>query len=176
MSLFKWLQIYAASVPQPGWPDDEIESTINYITNGHDYKDRVKRAHRVKFTFLPMYDGKQQPRSMNKVERFLNGGWRKHEWEAYDLNEKTEGDNEYKPDRNKKGNFIRKLILSFFGAIIIDLILGSILWLIIMMGISALGLESRFGVEINPMKVFIGTLAVGFVLFFLGFLGFIKSE
>jgi hypothetical protein len=45
-----------------------------------------------------------------------------------------------------------------------------------MMGISEMGLESKFGFEIDPMNVLIGILAVGFGLFFLGFLGFIKTE
>jgi len=176
MSLLKWLHYYGAAVPEPGLPEDEIEPTVKHIVSGRDYKDRVKRANSLKFTYLPPHADSQQPRSMNKVERFLKGGWRKHEWEAYDLYGKTAGDSKNKSDRFKKTNFIRKLIWSFFGAVLIDLILGSILWLIIMMGISELGIESRFGVEIDPMNVLIGTLAVGFVLFFLGFLGFIKTE
>jgi hypothetical protein len=176
MSLFKYLQLYGAAIPEPGRPEDEIESTVNYIVNGNDYKDRVKRAHSVKFTYQLPQVGRQQPRSMDKVERFLNGEWRRHEWEAYDLKQKTAEDPKIKSDRNKKAGFIRKLIWSFFGAIFIDLILGSIIWLIIMMGISELGLERRFGVEIDPINVLIGTLAVGFVLFFLGFLGFIKTD
>ena len=176
MSLFESLQIYAAAVPETRLAEDEIESTVRHIVNGHDYKDRVKRANSMKFTYLLSHAGQQQPRSMNKVERFLNGGWRKHEWEAYDLNEKTAGGPGNKSVQGRQANFIRKLILSFVGAVLIDLILGSITWLIIMMGISELGLESRFGVEIDPMNVLIGTLAVGFVLFFLGFLGFIKTE
>ena len=176
MSLFKWLQVVGAAVPEPGLPEDIIESTVKYIVNGHDYKERVKRANSVKFTYLPSHESNQLPRSMNKLERFLNGEWRKHEWEAYDSDEKTAGYPKHKSDRHKKVNFMRKLILSFFGAILTDLILGSIVWLIIMMGISELELESRFGVEMDPMNIFVGTLAVGFVLFFLGFLGFIKTE
>ena len=176
MSLFKWLQVCAAAVPETGLPEDEIISIVRYIENGNDYKDRVKRANSMKFTYLTLHEGKQRPRSMTKVERFLNGGWRKHEWEAYDLNEKTVVGPGNKSVQGRKANFIRKLILSFVGAVLIDLILGSIVWLIIMMGISELGLENRFGIEIDPMNVLIGTLAVGFVLFFLGFLGFIKTE
>ena len=176
MSLFKWLQVYAAALPDPGMSGDIFDSTVRYIVDGHDYKARVKRANSVKFTYLPPHEGKPQPRSMNKLGRFLNGGWRKHEWEAYDLDEKTAEYPGKKSDRRRKANFTRKLILSFFGAVIIDLILGSIIWLIIMMGLSEFGFESRFGIQIDPMKVFVGTLAVGFVLFFLGFLGFIKTE
>ena len=176
MSLFERLQVYAAAVPEIGLPEDEIELMVRYIVNGNDYKDRVKRANSIKFTYQPIHEGKLQPRPMNKTERFLNGGWRMHEWEAYGLKENTVGGLGNKNVLGKKANFIRKLILSFVGAVFIDLLLGSILWLIIMMGISELGLESRFGIEIDPMNVLIGTLLVGFVLFFLGFLGFIKTE
>jgi len=45
-----------------------------------------------------------------------------------------------------------------------------------MMGISELGLETKFGFEIDPMNVLVGILAIGFGLFFLGFLGLIKTK
>jgi hypothetical protein len=85
MNLLACLQIYGVSIPETGRPEDEIESTVRYIANGPDYKSRVQRANSVKFTYLPPYEGKRQPRPMNKVAKFLNGEWRRHEWAAYDL-------------------------------------------------------------------------------------------
>jgi hypothetical protein len=170
------LQVYGVSVPQPGLPDDEIESAIKYIEDGPDYKERVKRANNVKFTYQPPHEGRWQPRRMSRIERFLNGEWRWHEWEAYDfIEKKEEGPTDHSGPINKPG-VARKLILAFFGAIFLDIILAFIIWLIIMMGISELGLESKFGFEVDPMNVFIGILVVGFVLFFMGFLGLIKTK
>jgi hypothetical protein len=175
MDSFKRLLYYSMSVPELGLSEEEIRATIKFILSGRDYKQRVNRANKLHFTFLPPYDGLQQPRPMNIVDRFLGGGWRKCSWAEYELKARSEAG-----QKNKLSGFQagigRRLVLAFFGAIFADTALSFIIWLLAMMGISELGLESKMGLEIDPLKLLIWTWIVLFVLFFLGFLGFIKGE
>ncbi len=175
MDSFKRLLFYCASVSGLGLSEEEIRPTIRYILNGRDYKQRVNRANKLHFTYLPPYDGLRQPRPMNTADRFFSGGWRKCSWEEYDLKARAETD----PTNKRSGyqaSIGRRLVWAFFGAIFADTALSFIIWLLIMMGISELGLESKLGLAIDPFKLLIGTWIVLFVLFFLGFLGFIKGE
>jgi uncharacterized BrkB/YihY/UPF0761 family membrane protein len=113
---------------------------------------------------------------MNILEQFLNGGWRLCRWDDYYLREKARVD---KPDKSiglRRPGIIRRLIVAFFSAIIADLVLSFIVWLLIMMGISELNLESRFGAQIDPLNLLIWIWVILFVLFFLGFFGLIKTK
>jgi len=176
MDSFKRLLFYCASVPELGLSEEEIRITIRYILNGRDYKQRVNRANKLQFTYLPPYDGLRQPRPMNIADRFSSGGWKMCGWEEYDIKEKTEVGQTNKSSGGYKTSISRRLVFAFFGAIFANTALSFIIWLLIMMGISELGLESKLGLAIDPLKLLIGTWIVLFVLFFLGFLGFIKGE
>jgi hypothetical protein len=175
MDSFKRLLIYCMSVPGLGLSEEELKATIKYILNGRDYKQRVNRANKLQFTFLPPYEGPGQPRPMNIVDRFFSGGWRKSSWEEYDTKAKSEGYQTNKPSVYQ-ASIGRRLVWAFLGAIFADAALGFIIWLLIMMGISELGLENKIGLEIDPINLLIWIWIVFFVLFFLGFLGFIKGE
>ena len=85
MTSFNQVLVSFTSIPVPGTPGEEIKSTMKYILGGSDYIVRVKRANKLRFTYLPPYNGRQRPGPMNVLNRFLNGEWRKFSWEDYDL-------------------------------------------------------------------------------------------
>ena len=167
--------VFCGSVPEAGPFDEEIKPAIKYIMEGRDYKARVKRANKLKFTYLPRQDNRRDPQPMNLLQRFLNGGWRRCRWEAHALKEETRADRMDKKSSRKAG-FGRRLSLAFIGAIFADLALGFIIWLIIMMGVSELGLESKLSMEIDPLNLLYWIWAILFVVFFLGILGLVKSK
>lgn len=175
MDSFKRLLFYSTAVPESGLSEEEISATIKYILSGRDYKQRVNRANKLQFTFLPPYDDLRQPRPMNVADSFFSGGWRKASWEEYDLKVRSEG---YQANKRSvyQASIGRRLVWAFLGAIFADTALSFIIWLLVMMGISELGLESKLGLEIDPLKILVWIWIVLFVLFFLGFLGFIKGE
>jgi hypothetical protein len=175
MDSFKRLLFYCTSVPGLGLSEEEIKATLKYILSGRDYKQRVNRANKLQYTFLPPYDGLQQPRPMNIADRFFSGGWRKCSWEEYDLKARSETDQMNKRSGYQAG-IGRRLVWAFLGAIFADTALSFIIWLLVMMGISELGLDNKLGLEIDPLKLLIWIWIILFVLFFLGFLGFIKGE
>jgi hypothetical protein len=175
MDSFNRLLFYCTSVPGLGLSEEELRATIKYILSGRDYKQRVNRANKLQFTFLPPYNGLRQPRPMNIADRFFSGEWRKSSWEEYDKKVRSEGDQTKKRSVYQAG-IGRRLFWAFLGAIFADAALGFIIWLLVMMGISELGLENKLGLEIDPINLLIWIWIVLFVLFFLGFLGFIKGE
>lgn len=176
MELFQELLILYASVSKLEPDEEKYSSEIRYITNGRNYKQRVRRANKLKFTYLPLNDFRRQPRPMNILEQFLNGGWRLRGWEAYALSAKAKAGQPEKSSGVKKTPIIRRITLAFFGAVIIDLLLSFIIWILIMMGISEFNLESKFLTELDPLNLFIWIWLILFGLFFLGFLGFIKTK
>ena len=175
MNLLEYLTVCCANVPVAGPFDEEIKPTLEYIMSGRDYKERVRRANKLKFTYLPQQDNRRPPQSMNLLQRFLNGGWRRCRWEVFELKEETSVARMHKKDSRKAG-FGRKLSLAFIGAIFTDLALGFIIWLIIMMGISELGLENKFSMEIDPLNLLYWIWAILFVVFFLAILGLVKTK
>jgi hypothetical protein len=176
MDLVKRLLISCASFPEAEIPEEEIRSTIKYIMSGRDYKAKVERANLAKFTFLPPYDRRWQPRPMNTLDRFLSGGWKKGSWEAYTLKEDAKGGRMGQQRSGPEMSLKRRVTLSFFGALLADIALSFIIWLSLMMGISLFGLESKLGVQIDAFKLLVGTFAILFVLLFLGFLLFIRPK
>jgi hypothetical protein len=176
MDLFQQILFICASVSKLEVSGEEFESILRYITNGRDYKERVKRAHKSKFTFLLLSGNRRQPRPMNTLEQFLNGGWRRCRWEGYELKNKTRAGHPEKSSGVKKTGIFRRLILAFLGAFIVDLLLSFIIWIVIMMGISELDVANKFLSELDPLNLFIWIWLILFGLFFLGFLGFIKPK
>jgi hypothetical protein len=175
MALLNRLLVSCASIPVPGPPEEEIKSTIRYILSGSDYTIRVKRANKLKFTYLPPLDGRAQPGPMNELDRFLTGGWRKYGWEDYDIKEQKNAGKMAKRSDSKKENIGRRLIWAFFGSAFLGIALSFIVWLIIMMGISELGLEGKLGLADDPINLLLGFWIIFSVLFFLGSLMRIKS-
>jgi hypothetical protein len=169
MNLVQRLLISCASFPEAELPEEQLRSTTEYIMSGRNYLARVKRADLEGFTFLPPYDRGGQPRPMNTLDRFLSGGWRKCNWEAYALK-----------GRPKSGGpevaFKRRVTLAFFSALLADIALSLIIWLLLMMGISVANLEGKLGIQIHAVKLLIGTFGILFVLLFLGFFVFIKPK
>jgi hypothetical protein len=176
MNSVQRLLISGVSFPEAGIPEEEIRSIIKYILSGRDYKARVARANSAGFTFLPPYDSRWQPRPMNSLDRFLKGGWRKGGWETYASREKGGGAHANRLRGGLKMSFRHKVILAFFSALLADIALSFIFWLLIMMGISLFDLESKLGIQIDTFKLLIGTSGILFVLLFLGFLVFIKPK
>jgi hypothetical protein len=168
MDLVKRLLIACASFAEAQIPEEQIKTTIKYIMGGRDYVARVARAHSEGFTFLPPFDRQWQPRPMNTLDRFLSGDWRKCSWEAYILKEKSNG--------GPKVSLKRSVILSFFGALLADIALSFIVWLLLMMGISIFDLESKLGIHVDPSGLLIGAFVIMFVLLFSGFLVFIRPK
>lgn len=157
-------------------PEEQIRSTLKYIMGGRDYTARVKRAKLAGFTFLPPYDRRWQPRPMNALDRFLSGGWRKCSWEAYILREQSKVGRREKQRFGPGASLKRRVILAFFGALLADIALSLIIWLLLMMGLSVFGLESKWGVQVDAFELLIGTFLIMFVLLFSGFLIFIRPK
>jgi hypothetical protein len=163
------MDIVSESFPEAEIPEAQLRSTTEYIMSGRNYLARVKRANSEGFTFLPPYDRRWQPRPMTTLDRFLSGGWRKCSWEAYALKES--------PKRGGPGvGFKRRVTLAFISALLADIALSLIIWLLLMMGISVTELESKMGIQVDAVKLLIGTFGILFVLLFLGFLVFIKPK
>jgi hypothetical protein len=176
MDLLGGLFIVCAAVPEAEMPEEEIESAIDYIMNSRDYVARVKKSNLLQFTFLPPSNGRWQPRPMNTLDRFLNGDWRKCSWEEYAQNEKQHNLNIDKNPGSRKVIFKRRLILAFLSAILADIALSFIIWLLIMMGFSFFGLGDKLGSQIDPVKLLVGSSVVLFFLLFWGFFVFIKPK
>ena len=176
MALLNRLHVSCASIPVPGPPEEEIKSSVKYILSGRDYTVCVKRANKLKFTYLPTHDGRTQPRPMNELERFLTGGWRKYNWEDYDIKEEKNAGKMAKRNGRDKENIGRRLIWALFGSAFLGIALSFIVWLIIMMGISELGLEGKFGLANDPINLLLGFWITFFVLFFLSSLIRIKGK
>lgn len=176
MDLIRQLLITCASFPEADIPETEIRSTTKYIMGGRDYTAKVERANLSGFTFLPPHDPRWQPRPMNTLDRFLSGGWRKCSWEAYALKESAK---DRRADRYRGGprmSFKRRVTLAFFSALIADIALSFIIWLALLLGISLLDLESKWGLQIDASKLLIGTFQILFVLLFLAFFVLIKPK
>jgi hypothetical protein len=176
MALLNRLLFSCASIPAPGPPEEDIKSTLRYILSGSDYTVRVKRANKLKFTYLPTHDGRAQPGPMNELDRFLTGGWRKCDWEDYDIKEQKNAGKMEKRNGSKKENIGRRVIWALFGSAFLGIALSFIVWLIIMMGISELGLEGKLGLANDPINLLLGFWIIFFVLFFLGSLIRIKGK
>ena len=176
MVLLNRLLVCCASIPVPGTSEEEIKSTIRYILSGSDYIVRVKRANKWKFTYLPPHDGRWQPGPMSVLNRFLNGGWRKCGWEDYDLKEPKNAGKMVKKSDRKKENIGRRLIWALVGSAFLGIALSFIVWLIMMMGISELGLEGKLGLANDPINLLLGFWIIFFVIFFLGSFMRIKSK
>jgi hypothetical protein len=176
MDLVKQLLFTCASLPEGGMPKEEIRSTIKYIMSARDYKAKVERANSAGFTFLPPYERGWQPRPMNTLDRFLGGGWRKCDWQAYTSKETAKGGRAKRQRSGLRVGFKRRVTLAFFGALLADVALSFIIWLSLMMGISLFDLESKWGVQVDSVKLLIGTFGILFVLLFLAFALFIKPK
>jgi len=176
MDLLKGLFIAVAAVPEAEMPEEEIRSAINYIMNGRDYVARVKKSNLLEFTFLPPYNGSWQPRPMNTLDRFLNGDWRKYSWEEYARKKKKPTSTMDKNPGSRKVIFKRRLILAFLSAVLADIALSFIIWLLILMGFSFFGLSGEVGSKIDPVTLLIGSFVILFFLLFWGFFVFIKPE
>ena len=81
-----------------------------------------------------------------------------------------------KKSDNKKKYIGRRLIWALFGSAFLGIALSFIVWLIIMMGVSELGLEGKLGMMNDPINLLLGFWILFFVLFFLGSLIRIKSK
>ncbi len=176
MALLNRLLVSCASIPASGPPEEEIKPTIRYILSGSDYTSRVKRANKLRFTYLPSHDGLGQPGPMNELDRFLTGEWRKCGWEDYDIKEQKNAGKMAKKSDNKKKYIGRRLIWALFGSAFLGIALSFIVWLIIMMGVSELGLEGKLGMMNDPINLLLGFWILFFILFFLGSLIRIKGK
>jgi len=157
-------------------PEEGIRSAISYIMNSRDYVERVKKSNLLEFTFLPPYNGRWQPRPMNTLDRFLNGDWRKCSWEEYARKEKKQIFTMDKNPGSRRVIFKRRLILAFLSAVLADIALSFIIWLLILMGFSFFGLGGEVGSQINPLALLIGSFVILFFLLFWGFFVFIKPK
>jgi len=176
MDLLQGLFISCAALAEDVMPEEEIRSTIKYIMDGGDYVERVRRSKLLGFTFSPPYHDRWLPRPMNKLDRYLNGEWRKCSWEEYGQREKQ---NFYTLDENPGSRRMilkRRLILAFLSAILADIALSFIIWLLIMMGFSFFGLGGTLGSQIDPLALLIGSSVVMFFVLFWGFFVFIKPK
>ena len=176
MDLLKGLLISCAAVSEVEMSEEEIRSAIKFIMNGRGYLERVRKSNLLGFTFLPPYHDRWQPRPMNTLDRFLNGDWRKGSWEEYVLTEKK---NIFTIDKNpgiRRMIFKRRLILAFLSAIFADIALSFIIWLLIMMGFSFIGLDGKLDSQIDPLRLLIGSSVILFFLLFWGFYVFIKPK
>jgi hypothetical protein len=176
MDLLRGLFISCATLMDAEMPEEEIRSAIKYIMNGRDYAERVRKSNLLGFTFLPPYHGRWQPRPMNTLDRFLSGEWRKCRWEEYVLKENKNVLTMDKNPGSRRVIFRRRLILAFISAIFADIALSFIIWLLIMMGFSFLGLDAKLGSQIDPLELLIGSSAIMFFLLFWGFFVFIKPK
>ena len=171
--------------PVPGYllPDKGIEAKIKYVMRGRGYKEHVKRAEKLALTYRPPYDGRWQPRPLTILDQFLKGGWRKAKggWEEYELKESAK---EEKFNEDHRGGRIvgigRRLVYAFFCAIGATISLGFVIFFLLMMGISELGLDKTIerilGQELDLPKIIIGIFTALFILFFLGFFWIIKTK
>jgi len=157
-------------------PEDEIKSALAYIMSGRDYVARVRNSLLLGFTFLPPYNGRWQPRPMDALDRFLSGDWRKCDWNTYVQKEKVPVRSIDKNPGSRRLILKRRLLLAFFSAVLADIALSYIIWLLIVMGFSFFGLDDRIGSQINPLGLLIGSSAVLFLLLFWGFFVFIKPQ
>ncbi|UCD80111.1 MAG: hypothetical protein JSW26_01365 [Desulfobacterales bacterium] len=176
MDLLGGLLISFAAVPEAEKPEEEISSAINYIMSRRDYVDRVRKSNLLGFTFLPPYNGRWQPRPMNTLDRFLNGDWRKCSWKEYAHKDKTHNFTLDKNPGSRKVIFKRRLTLAFISAILADIALSFIIWLLIMMGFSFFGLGGKLGSQIDPLTLLVGSSVILFILLFWGFFVFIKPK
>lgn len=176
MNLLKGLLISCAAAAEVEVPEEEIRSAIDYIMKGRDYTERVKKSNLLEFTFLPPYNGRWQPRPMNTLDRFLNGEWRKCSWEQYVAKDKQSVFSMDKNPGSRRLVLRRRLILAFVSAILADIALSFIFWLLIMMGFSFFGLGGELGSQINPLELLIGSSVILFFLLFWGFFVFIKPS
>jgi hypothetical protein len=176
MALLNRLIVSCASLPVLRPREEEIKSTIRHILGGSDYAERVKRANKLKFTYLPPHDGRRQPGPMNVLDLFLSGGWRICGWDDYGMKQQKNAGKMVKRSDRKKENFGRRLIWAFIGSAFLGIALSFIVWLIIMMGISELGLEGKLGPANDPINLLLGFWILFFILFFLGSLLRIKSK
>ena len=156
--------------------EEEVRSAIDYIMQGRDYTDRVKKSNLLEFTFLPPYNDRWQPRPMNTLDRFLNGEWRKCSWEQYVQKERQPVFSMAKNPGSRRLVLKRRLILAFITAILADIALSFIIWLLIMMGVSFFGPGGELGSQINPLTLLIGSSVILFFLLFWGFFAFIKPQ
>jgi len=174
MDSLQGLLISGAAAAEPEVPEDEIKAAIDYIMKNHDYVERVRKSNLLEFTFLPPYDDRWQPRPMNTLDRFLNGDWRKCSWEKY---VRKQNQHDFSIDKNpgsRKVVFKRRLIMAFISAILADIALSFIVWILIMMGVSFFGLGGELGSQISPLHLLLGSSVILFFLLFWGFFVFIK--
>ena len=176
MDLLKASLISWSAPAEIAMPEDEIKSALAYIMNGRDYVARVRNSLLLGFTFLPPYNGRWQPRPMDTLDRFLSGDWRKCSWERYVQKEKDPVRAIDKNSGSRRLIFKRRLVLAFLSAVLADIALSFIIWLLIVMGFSFFGLGDRIGSQINPLGLLIGSSAVLFLLLFWGFFVFIKPQ
>ena len=176
MNLVKGLLISCAAATEVEAPEEEIRSAIDYIMTGRDYTERVRKSNQLEFTFLPPYNGRWQPRPMNALDRFLNGEWRKCSWQQYVQKERPPVFSMDKNAGSRRLVLKRRLILAFVSAILADIALSFIIWLLIMMGFSFFGLGGELGSQINPLALLIGSAVILFFLLFWGFFVFIKPQ
>ncbi|MEJ2164611.1 MAG: hypothetical protein P8X90_03710 [Desulfobacterales bacterium] len=163
-----------AAAAEAEMPEDEIRAAINYIMKRRDYVERVRKSNLLEFTFLPPYDDRWQPRPMNTLDRFLSGNWRKCSWEKYVRKERQPAFSIDKSPGSRKLIFKRRLILAFLSALLADIALSFIIWILIMMGFSFFGLGGELGSQINPLRLLLGGSVILFFLLFWGFFVFIK--
>jgi hypothetical protein len=176
MDSLKASLISPSAPAEAAMPEDEIRSALAYIMSSRDYVTRVKSSLLLGFTFLPPYNGRWQPRPMNTLDRFLSGDWRKYSWEKYVKKEIAPVHSIDKYPGSRRLVLKRRLWLAFLSAILADIALSFIIWLLIVMGFSFFGLGDRIGSQINPLGLLIGSSAVLFLLLFWGFFAFIKPK
>jgi hypothetical protein len=70
----------------------------------------------------------------------------------------------------------RRVTLAFLGALLADIALTFIIWLLLMMGISVFDLESKWGLQVDSFKLLIGTFVILFVVLFFAFVVAIKPK
>jgi hypothetical protein len=176
MNLLKASLISWSAPAEPAMPEEEIRSALAYIMSGRDYTARVSKSLLLGFTFLPPYNGPWQPRPMNTLDRFLAGDWRRCSWEKYVQEELIPIHAIDKNPGSRRLVLKRRLLLAFLSAVIADIALSFIIWLLIVMGFSFFGLGDLIGSQINPLGLLIGSAAVLFLLLFWGFFAFIKPQ
>ena len=176
MDLLKASLISWSAPAETAMPEDEIRSALAYIMSGRDYVARVRNSLLLGFTYLPPYNGRWQPRPMNALDRFLNGEWRKCSWQQYVQKERPPVFSMDKNAGSRRLVLKRRLILAFVSAILADIALSFIIWLLIMMGFSFFGLGGELGSQINPLALLIGSAVILFFLLFWGFFVFIKPQ
>jgi hypothetical protein len=176
MDMIRRLLISGVSMPEDGMPEAEIESTVKYIMKGRNYEAMVKRANSAEFTFLPPYDHRGQPRPMTTLDRFLDGGWRKCSWEDYASKESAKNGRAKRLRYGPGAGLTRRVTLAFLGALLADIALTFIIWLSLMMGISVFNLESKWGLQVDSIKLLIATFVILFVVLFFAFVVSIKPK